>query len=465
MLFNSLEFIVFFTLIFLIYWVLNRRLQNIFLLVSSYIFYAWWDYRFLVLIIASSAIDYLCGMIIDKTTVEKRRRFFLITSISLNLALLGIFKYFNFFADSFTLAMKSIGVEVDHTLPGILLPVGISFYTFQSMSYSIDIYQKKLRHNKSIIDFFLYISFFPQLVAGPIERPLAMLKQINSDRILKYEDVINGVAIASLGFFKKMVVADNLGVAVDTIFSNLATVSILESFIGSSLFSLQIYFDFSGYSEVALGIALMLGFNLTVNFKAPYFSKSVFEFWERWHISLSSWFRDYLYFPLAMRYLRSGDSFLNKYKAHIVTMLLMGLWHGAGFNYIIFGIFWSIVIVMSHRFEVFYDKVPGVIRVVFTFLCATFGWFLFRIERTVDIFSISSSTISRWEWYNNGLPVVLFAGVLIIILEYYYWIKKNKNINYLAGLFYVKLLFIIVSAVGCVCFSIPEKTNFIYFQF
>ena len=302
MLFNSIEFLIFLPIVFILYWFVfnkNLRVQNSVVLLSSYFFYGWWDYRFLSLIFLSTVIDYFIGLKIPKQSSDKKQKLLLWCSVLFNLSVLGFFKYYNFFVDSWVDLFYSIGYEIKSiwTL-NIILPVGISFYTFQTMSYTIDIYRKKLEPTKDFIAFASFVSFFPQLVAGPIERASNLLPQILNKREFEYEQGVQGLRLILWGMFKKVVIADSLAPMVDNIFGNYQDLGGGTLWLGAIYFAFQIYCDFSGYSDIAIGTAKLFGFELMSNFKFPYFSRNIGEFWRRWHISLSTWFRDYLYIPL-----------------------------------------------------------------------------------------------------------------------------------------------------------------------
>ena len=302
MLFNSLEYLLFLPTVFILYWFVfnkNLRIQNLLILISSYFFYGWWDYRFLILIFLSTIVDYIIGLNIPRQDSEKKQKSLLWFSVLFNLSILGFFKYYNFFVDSWVDLISSVGYEIKSVWTlNIILPVGISFYTFQTMSYTIDIYRKKLEPTKDFISFASFVSFFPQLVAGPIERASNLLPQILKKREFKYEQGVQGLRLILWGMFKKVVIADSLAPMVDDIFGNYQDYGGGSLWLGAIYFAFQIYCDFSGYSDIAIGTAKLFGIELMTNFKFPYFSRNIGEFWRRWHISLSTWFRDYLYIPL-----------------------------------------------------------------------------------------------------------------------------------------------------------------------
>ena len=354
MLFNSLEFIFFLPVVFALYWFLskNRDAQNVLLLLASYVFYAYWDYRFLSLIILSSGIDYYLGNAIYTTQVESKRKQLLLSSVVANIGILAIFKYFDFFIASANTLLDSFGVSTQLRLLELLFPVGISFYTFQTLSYTIDIYRRKIEPTKDVVSFFGFVSFFPQLVAGPIERASDLLPQFKSDRKFDYSNAMDGTRQILWGMFKKVVVADNAAIIVDSIFNNYQDASPFVLFLGAGLFFVQVYGDFSGYSDIAIGTAKLLGYRLSINFASPFFSRSFSEFWRRWHITLNTWFRDYVYFPL-------GGSRQGK-RRHLINITIVfvvcGFWHGAAWTFIIWGFVNALYFVVEQRFNLVSDK-------------------------------------------------------------------------------------------------------------
>ncbi len=336
MLFNSIDFAVFLPIVFILYWFLFSRhlkLQNIFILVASYFFYAWWNWHFLGLIIFSSIVDFIIGISLNNTIAENKRKALLMLSVFINLGFLMYFKYYNFFIDSFIDAFTFFGGDFSANHLNVILPVGISFYTFQTLSYSIDVYRRKLEPTKDFISFFAYISFFPQLVAGPIERAKNLLPQFYVSR--KFDSRLAGLGMRQIlwGLFKKVVIADNCAPLVQQIFNNYQELSTLTLIFGAVLFAFQIYCDFSGYSDIAIGVARLLGFNLMQNFRYPYFSRDIAEFWRRWHISLSTWFRDYLYIPLG----GSRGSLIMSVRNVLIIFIVSGFWHGANWTFILWG--------------------------------------------------------------------------------------------------------------------------------
>ena len=336
MLFNSLDFAIFLPIFFILYWYVTNRnlqLQNFLIVVASYIFYGWWDWRFLFLIFFSSITDYIIGKCLQITEKEKYRKTLLWISIVTNIGFLGFFKYYNFFVDSFVTAFSFFGKSISVNSLDIILPVGISFYTFQTLSYTIDVYKRKLEPAKDIISFLAFVSFFPQLVAGPIERATNLLPQFYKKRVFEYDKAVDGMRQMLWGLFKKVVIADNCAEYANAIFNNYTDFSGSTLVLGAIFFTFQIYCDFSGYSDMAIGMSRLFGFNLMKNFAFPYFSRDIAEFWRRWHISLSTWFRDYLYIPLG----GSKGSLLTIVRNTFIIFLVSGFWHGANWTFIIWG--------------------------------------------------------------------------------------------------------------------------------
>ena len=382
--FISVAFLVFLPLVFLIYWALQRHLrcQNIALLTASYVFYAWWDWRFLFLILITSTSSFVSGLIMPKTI---HKRWVLTACVLLNLGILGVFKYYGFFIDNLQAMLAPLGVALDVPTLHLILPVGISFYTFQSLSYAIDVYRGTLTPTRRIVDFFAYIAFFPQLVAGPIERATNLLPQISSPRTFRYDEAVEGLRRILWGFFKKMVVADNCALAVNTIWADYAGADAMTLVAGMLLFTFQIYGDFSGYSDIAIGTARLFGIRLMENFRLPYFSATMPEFWRRWHISLMTWFRDYLYIPLG----GSREGTLRTIRNILIVFLLSGLWHGANWTFVVWGLYNACLLLLW--------RVVRLRSILLTFLLAAVGWVVFRsasMTEAVDYFSTLVSQLS-----------------------------------------------------------------------
>ena len=476
MLFNSIDFFIFLPIVFCLYWFVfqkDRRVQNLLLVIGSYVFYGWWDWRFLSLIFLSTLVDYFVGLKIYVSSYKKTKRFYLWVSILFNLGLLGFFKYFNFFIDSWINLLSAFGYEHQSTWTlKVILPVGISFYTFQTMSYSLDIYFKKLKPTKDFISFASFVSFFPQLVAGPIERASNLLPQILNSRVFKYEQGVQGLRLILWGMFKKVVIADSLAPHVDTIFLNYLSFNGGVLFLGIIYFSFQIYCDFSGYSDIAIGTSKLFGFELMSNFKFPYFSRDIGEFWRRWHISLSSWFRDYLYIPL-------GGSKRGKWlsiRNIFIIFILSGFWHGANWTFIM----WSLI----HAFlyiplflrgknrqytstvvaeDQWLPTIKELFQIGITFFSTMLAWIFFRSENIVSAFEYLEIMIT-----NIGVPTSNRYGVifvLIFILIEWFMRKDERNPfridnNYIRWVVYSLFTYLIFSH-----FRIIDLSQFIYFQF
>jgi D-alanyl-lipoteichoic acid acyltransferase DltB (MBOAT superfamily) len=426
-LFNSLAFLVFFSIVFALYLLLPRRAQNLWLLAASLFFYGAWDWRFLGLIFAATAIHYACGLALARSDDPRRRRAVIATSVVASLGMLGVFKYADFFAESLRALLLRLGVPVSEFALHVVLPVGISFYTFQTMSYAIDVYRRHLEPTRDFLDFFLFVSFFPQLVAGPIERATNLLPQIQQERRVTLEKVAGGSWLFLWGLFKKVVIADNLWPLVDAVYAQGARPTGAEVLMASYAFGLLAYCDFSGYSDIARGTARMLGFELMLNFDLPYFTRSLQEFWRRWHISLSSWLRDYLYIPLGGNRRRGS---LNLW----LTMVLCGLWHGAGWNYVAFGAYHGSIMVLylwTARWRGRWLSFEGararrawaIASVVITFHVVTLGWPIFRAEtigRTFELFAALASDprlglVLEWapRFALLALPLALMSAAQI----------------------------------------------------
>ena len=478
MLFNSVEFAIFLVVVFILYWYVfnkNLRTQNLLLLAVSYFFYGWWDWRFLSLIIFSSFVDFIIGLQLGKETEDSKRKRLLAISIFVNLGFLGFFKYFNFFAESFVEAFTLLGSSFSIDRLSIILPVGISFYTFQTLSYSIDVYRKKLEPSKDIIAFFAFVSFFPQLVAGPIERATNLLPQFFAKRKFEYSKAIDGMYQILWGLFKKVVVADNCAVQVDAIFGNYEAYSGPTLLLGGIYFAFQIYCDFSGYSDIAIGTARLFGFNLMQNFAFPYFSRDIAEFWRRWHISLSTWFRDYLYIPLGGsrggKWMRIRNTF--------AIFLVSGFWHGANWTFIVWGFinacyFLPLLLTNQNRRHLdvvaqnsLFPSIKELIKIGYTFLITVLAWIFFRAESL----SHAWNYLERLIWtFDFSIPLFLVRNVYlsIILLLAVEWTQREKQHGlafsaiklpkvYRWSFCYLLIYLIITNSVS--------RQEFIYFQF
>jgi alginate O-acetyltransferase complex protein AlgI len=408
MLFNSLQFLLFFPVMLLLYHQLSHRWQNRQLLVASYVFYATWDWRFLFLIIGSSFVDFYCARHIARSTDPRLRKSLLLLSISVNGGALLFFKYFNFFVSSATNLLEWIGLPATSHVLQIVLPVGISFYTFQTMCYTIDVYRGKLTPAANLLDYALYISYFPQLVAGPIERATNLLPQILNPRTVTPDACFEGSYLILWGFFKKVVVADNLCRIADWGFGNVGELNTLSALVTIYAFAWQIYCDFSGYTDIARGCSKLLGIELMVNFNVPYISKTPSEFWRRWHISLSSWFTDYVFIPLG----GSRNGTWSSYRNISITMLLSGLWHGAAWTFVAWGAFHAALlsvyrIIGTDRI----NRLPGIVQTILMFHLVCVGWVLFRAATITDAW-LFAETFLRWSVWSLPPKAYLLAFVI-----------------------------------------------------
>ena len=475
-----MEYILFLPIVLCIYWLLKKVVyQNLFLLIASYFFYGLWDYRFLSLIIISSLSDYILGLLIYESKTETKKNLYLFISLLINLGILFFFKYFNFFIDSFNILLGKIDYETTWSTLNIILPVGISFYTFQTLSYSIDIYKERIKPTRDIIIFFTYVSFFPQLVAGPIERASSLLPQFKNKRKINYSTCVDGLRQILAGLFKKVVIADNCAVYTDIIFANYENLDSASLMIGALLFSFQLYCDFSGYSDIAIGSARLLGIELMKNFATPFFSANISELWRRWHISLSTWFRDYLYFPLTFKLRYFGMKGI--YISTIISFTIIGLWHGANWNYIVFGLLHALAIVYELRTEKirksYKKKIPmqlyKTLSIILTFLYWTFTCIFFRSQSLPDSFNyisrlFTSSNINNPVFSpeifvkNTGYLVFIYITMLLM-LEWFnqegsHLLSKMPKNDIVRWNYYILLILLVIAFFG-------EEVNFIYFQF
>jgi alginate O-acetyltransferase complex protein AlgI len=447
MLFNSPIFVVFFGCVFCLYWWLRRREpQNVLLLIASYVFYGTWSWKFLALLWLSTLMDYTCGRLIGATSERGRRRFLLVLSVAFNLTLLGTFKYAGFFVTQAAALLDSLGFHAQVRTLDVVLPIGISFYTFQSLSYVIDVYRSKLKPIRNLFDYALYVAFFPQLVAGPIERATHLLPQFLKERVWSRPAFESGLQLIIWGLFKKMVIADNLAPYVNAVYGEPRLFSGSALLTATIFFAFQIYLDFSGYSDAARGIARTLGFELILNFEQPYFSKTPVEFWRRWHISLSQWFQDYLYFPLAMHYMRKGG-WGSKYKAHIIAMGLIGLWHGANWTFVFFGLYWGVVLASYLYLTERLGRLPAesavlramtapatrpiynVLATVSMFAVACLGWVLFRAESIGEAWFVVShffSTSGLSDVVRAEVPSSAILWTMVVGLWLAEWVYRNR---------------------------------------
>ncbi len=480
MLFNSLVFLFFLPIVFLLYWFVfrGRKWQNLLVVVASYVFYGWWDWRFLLLIAFTSLCSYCSGLLIER--YEGRRTLQKAVSASnivLNLGILGVFKYYNFFVENLDALVGSVGWHLDWVTMDIILPVGISFYTFQALSYSIDVYQRKLPATHDPVEFFAYISFFPQLVAGPIERATNLLPQFQRQRAFRYASAVDGCRQMLWGFLKKLVVADNCAMIVNDHWSHYGDLPCVTLFLLGVLFTLQIYCDFSGYSDIAIGCARLFGFNLMRNFNFPYFSRSIPEFWRRWHISLTTWFRDYIYFPLGGSRCEKWKIIRNVY----IVWGISGLWHGANWTFVCWGLFHATLLAIynllgintKYKHVVAYGhllpSVKETLQMALTFFLAVIGWIIFRAESMTQAVDYLASMFSN-KFFDSSMlfgKKYLCFGLLLLLVE---WLQRNKqhalqlpaikpfNYRVMRWSIYYAVILIIATYSG-------KSQTFIYFQF
>ncbi len=477
MLFNSIDFAFFLPLVFAIYWLVgSQRIkgQNLVLLLSSYVFYGWWDYRFLGLIVLSTIVDYGVGIGIEGTSSQGKKRLFLWLSLIFNLGLLMFFKYYNFFLDNISEAFTFFGSSISSERLEIVLPVGISFYTFQTLSYSIDVYRGQLKATNSLLEFASFVSFFPQLVAGPIERATNLLPQFQRIRQFDYSKAVDGCRQILWGLFKKVVIADSCAHYANEIFGSYQEMNGLTLFIGAILFTFQIYGDFSGYSDIAIGTARLFGFDLMKNFAFPYFSRDIAEFWRRWHISLSTWFRDYLYIPLG----GSKGGTAMKVRNTFIIFLVSGFWHGANWTFIVWGglnalYFLPLLLRNKNRrnMEIVAENrsLPSgkeLFQMGVTFLMAVLAWVFFRSTNVTEALTILMKIFTDFFSMPQVFPKSVFALIFIFILVEWMGRKQEFGFQVIQSIkskklrlasYYMIVLFVLYNAVS--------EVDFIYFQF
>jgi D-alanyl-lipoteichoic acid acyltransferase DltB (MBOAT superfamily) len=481
MLFNSFDFALFLPIVFILYWFIcnkNLKLQNTLIVITSYVFYGWWDWRFLSLILFSTLVDYSVGLSLKNETKSTRRKAYLLISIIVNLGFLGFFKYYNFFLDNFIQAFSFFGYSIKANSLQIILPVGISFYTFQTMSYTIDIYRKKLKPTNDFIAFAAFVSFFPQLVAGPIERATHLLPQFYNKRQFNYTSAINGLQQILWGLVKKIVIADSCAIYANQLFNNSAEYTGLYLVLGAIFFTFQIYGDFSGYSDIAIGTARLFGFSLMQNFAFPYFSRDMAEFWRRWHISLSTWFRDYVYIPL-------GGSRVNKWRSiqnTFIIFIVSGFWHGANWTFIIWGFlnavyFIPLLITGKNRNNLnivaqnkYLPSLKETMQITVTFMLIVFAWIFFRAENIQHSFSYIGNMLKSPGSFFLLSIYKKYAEILLVLIAFVIieWIGRNNKfaldtinmikVKPIRWIFYYAIIIGLLYLGG-------EEQEFIYFQF
>lgn len=479
MIFNSFEYFVFFVCVIGSYYCLRHKWQNRMLLIASYFFYGWWDWRFLFLILLSTIVDFFCGKAIFYTTADAKRKYYIIFSIITNLSILGFFKYWNFFSESLKVCLNQIGFQASFPTLSIILPVGISFYTFQTMTYSIDIYRGRLKPTEDFLDFALFVSFFPQLVAGPIERAGALLPQIENKRYFNRDQFVSGLYLIFWGLFMKVFVADNLGLIVNDIYGNPESTG-FDYIIGTWAFAFQILGDFSGYTDIARGSAKCLGIELMLNFKQPYFASNPSEFWHRWHISLSTWLRDYLYISLGGN--RKGR--FRTYCNLMITMFLGGLWHGAAWHFIVWGTYHGFLLGI-HRFfkenKILAGPFPSrtlsdPVKIFFMFQLVCIGWVFFRAENISHILLIFHRI--SVDLLNGGtvdMPILLkslfFISIPFFVMFVHYMKERDSSFFHNKKYLSLETQPIAVRSISLaiitylLCFYGAKAQSFIYFQF
>ncbi|MCA1684483.1 MAG: MBOAT family protein [Planctomycetia bacterium] len=473
MLFNSFQFAYFFAALLPTYWALKNhyRWQNLLLLAAGYFFYACWNPKFLTLLVLSTVMDYFCGIAVDRIEAPSRRKAFVALSMVLNLGMLGYFKYYNFFAESLQAALARGGLNVPLSQLNVVLPIGISFYTFQSMSYVIDVYRKDIKPTRNFIEFATFVSFFPHLVAGPIMRPTTLLPQVSSPRPFDVQRFYQGAYLIFWGLTKKVVVADNLATIVNDLFARWETIDGGLALLAVYAFAFQIYCDFSGYTDAARGVAKCLGFELALNFNLPYFAANPREFWARWHISLSTWLRDYLYIPLGGS--RGGKALL--YRNLMLTMIIGGLWHGAAWTFVLWGLYQGILLVGHRVFEPLLDRVRPTdvvdracwkaVRIVTTFHLVCFGWLIFRASSVAQVVGMTRAIIERPAIPASAflLPVTVAIFPLLVV-QLVQYLSKDLDILFRTP-WYVRSLFYTACFYAFILAGQFEGGQFIYFQF
>jgi alginate O-acetyltransferase complex protein AlgI len=485
MVFNSAVFLVFLAIVLAAYYRSRHRTQNLILVIASYVFYGWWDWRFLGLLLFTTFFDYGCARLIESTRIPNRRKWLLTFSMTMNLAVIGFFKYFNFFADGFEKVLTTFGMRADLPTIHVILPLGISFYTFLSMSYTIDVYRGHLKAARNPLDFMLYVSFFPHLVAGPIMRAKDLLPQCGNPRVIQQDQVITGIWLCLLGYLKKMVIADRLAPFVDWGFSSgQSPFHDASSWLILYAFAFQIYGDFSGYSDIARGLSKLMGFELVQNFKAPYLVGNPAAFWRNWHISLSVWLRDYLYIPMGGNRIGALATFRNL----MITMVLGGLWHGAGIAFLAWGFYHGLLLAIHRAWnslrslkyagmnpttdigmpEVKVSRMGSILAAIIFFHITCIGWLLFRagsspadfsqwtiISSYLDTLWIAPAHISGYAW-----PVLLLGG-LALLLQWKH--EAMERFSQWSGR--RQALTVAATLTAIASFGVFDGSSFIYFQF
>lgn len=482
MLFNSFEFLIFLPIVFLIYWAIKKKLflSNLFVVIASYVFYGWWDWRFLFLIFLTTVLSYLSGLLIEK--YRGKGKWICGVNIVINIGILCYFKYFDWFIENLNTIFHQIGYELDWFTIDVLLPVGISFYTFQALSYSIDVYRGKIHATRDFVAFTAFISFFPQLVAGPIERSTQLLPQFLKKREFDYSLAVSGVRQILWGFFKKLVIADNCAMIVNLVFKDYTIANPVMLIFGGIFFTFQIYGDFSGYSDIAVGTAKLFGIRLMRNFNLPYFSRDIGEFWRRWHISLNTWFMDYIYIPIGGSRISRARTMLNI----MIVFALSGLWHGANWTFIVWGIYNGILIIACNllgiRHKVSSGLAPGrllpswkdAFAMLVTFCFVVIGWIVFRAESLIQAWdylcAIGQSgflQMPNFRMYTIAAYIFYPTIFFILVLQVVEWSMRDRefglDIAFIKSRFIRLVCYLLV--VTSILFFTGTQSKFIYFQF
>jgi D-alanyl-lipoteichoic acid acyltransferase DltB (MBOAT superfamily) len=469
MTFTTITFFIFFLLFFVVYWLLargNKNLRNAFMILGGYVFYGWWDWRFLILLIFSSTIDFSSGLLIHGAKKPGSRKLFLALSLTVNICLLGFFKYCDFFITSLGELMHSLGYTGSLTTLHIILPVGLSFYTFQSMSYALDVYKNKLQPTRNLVDFFAFVSFFPQLVAGPIERAVHMLPQFAAPKKFDYSQAVAGMRMILWGLFKKMVIADTLAVFVNAFFAGPLSFDSLSAWIALLAFAFQIYCDFSGYSDMAIGFAKLLGFELMINFRTPYFARSFTEFWQRWHISLSTWFRDYVFIPLG-----GNKKGMGKYLVNIfITFFLSGLWHGANYTFAIWGVMHALLLMQEKLWQRFFPAFKSAPPVVF--MAVILCWVPFRAKNLIEMTEAYEVLFNFHFHFHHFIAAfnvhnLSFGAIFIVFILGEAWLNKTTFAEKIKHIGRPWRWLVYYTLIACIFLfgDFNNAPSFIYFQF
>ena len=484
MLFNSIEFLLFFPIVALIYFIIPKKIRCLWLLISSYYFYMCWNPKYVILILTSTFITYLCGIIINKNKNERKKKLSLLLGIIINVGILVIFKYANFLLNNLKTVLGMVGFSIDIFYLNIFLPVGISFYIFQALGYLIDVYRGDIKAEKNFLQYALFVSFFPQLVAGPIERSKNLLPQIKniSKSSFNYENFKKGILFILWGFFQKLVIADRIAIIVNNVISNYTKYGFIELLLAIVLFAFQIYCDFGGYTLIAKGTAKIMGIDLMDNFKQPYFAKNIKEFWRRWHISLTTWFTDYIYIPL-------GGNKKGKYRKYLnitIVFVISGFWHGASWNFVIWGLIHAILLIFYDIFntrenkKVYLGNIKKIVSIFINFLIVDFAWIFFvssGLIHVLNIFRYMILSFSKHSIFSLGLDVgnfviLLIALIILLIVDIlhekniciYDLINKDKYVNTA-----IKILVYLILAWSTLLLGIYgpayDANQFIYFQF